>query len=178
MTQNYSLEAPDYGFEEAEALWNEILPNLWQGGTADNDIIGDRTFAKPFSGNVSWQPFITKEDFDTVITAYQYANPVDWFVNEYRYCYYDSSIALVDKKQLKKAVDYAHAAWKDGDKVLIRCQAGWNRSGLITALVLIKDGYTPSEAIRLIRENRSTHALCNRDFEEWLLNLDVEEWRN
>jgi protein-tyrosine phosphatase len=62
-----------------------------------------------------------------------------------------------------------HKAWKQGDKVLIRCQAGWNRSGLITALVLIKDGMDPAAAIDLIRERRSPSALCNRSFAAWLV---------
>jgi protein-tyrosine phosphatase len=72
----------------------------------------------------------------------------------------------------------AHADWKDGKRVLIRCQAGWNRSGLLMALVLIRDGHTASEAIDLIREKRSRHALSNFTFANWLLETNVEFWRN
>jgi hypothetical protein len=175
MATTRGIEAPDYDDLLSEKLWNEILPGLWQGGTHDNDVLGDETFV--VRRNSSVQAFIQKTDFDTVVTAYQYANPVDWFVNEHRYCFYDASIALVDKKRLRQAVDFAYDSWKSGDSVLIRCQAGLNRSGLITALVLIKDGYEPAEAISLIREKRNRYALCNKDFEQWLLELDVDEWR-
>ncbi len=57
-------------------------------------------------------------------------------------------------------------------RVLIRCQAGWNRSGLITSLVLMRAGYSAQEAIDLIRERRSHHALCNQTFEQFLLDKE------
>jgi hypothetical protein len=37
------------------------------------------------------------------------------------------------------------------------------------ALILIKDGLRPQEAIDLIRNKRSSRALCNRSFENWIL---------
>jgi protein-tyrosine phosphatase len=55
-----------------------------------------------------------------------------------------------------------------GKRVLIRCQAGWNRSGLIAALVVMLNGETAEDAITLLRENRSPYALCNPDFVDWL----------
>ena len=54
--------------------------------------------------------------------------------------------------------------------MLIRCQAGLNRSGLLTALVLMLAGWEAAEAIRLIRTKRSQVALFNDDFVDWLLN--------
>ena len=53
--------------------------------------------------------------------------------------------------------------------MLVRCQAGLNRSGLVTALVLIKDGFTPYQAIDLIRQRRTDIALFNENFANWLL---------
>jgi protein-tyrosine phosphatase len=72
----------------------------------------------------------------------------------------------------------AHADWKQGKKTLIRCQAGWNRSGLLMALVLIREGLTAEEAIFKIRDKRSHNALCNTTFAKWLMNTDPEFWRN
>ena len=178
-TLTRGIEAPDYDDIRPRDLWSEILPGLWQGGTDDDDIIGNDKFAKPFKyGTEKIEAFITKEDFDAVVTLYQYANPVGWFVNEYRYGFYDAKMSMVDLNELRNAVDYAYNAWKAGKEVLIRCQAGLNRSGLVTALVLIKDGYDPVEAISLIRDKRSPNALFNLDFERWLVSLDVEAWRN
>lgn len=158
-------EAPDWGQSIAdEPVWSEILPGLWQGGTSLDDDIRGR-YALNISG-------ITKEMFDFVVTLYGWAKPVDWLVREYRYAVYDSDIGHMDMERIAEMVDLAHTAWKRGEKVLIRCQAGWNRSGLLMALVLMKEGLSAQEAIDLIRHRRSPHALCNKNFEKFLLGLD------
>ena len=87
-------------------------------------------------------------------------------------------MADFDPNDLQGIVRMAHAEWKRGQRVLIRCQAGMNRSGLIMALVLIREGYTAQEAIDLIRTKRSKHALFNGRFEKWLSEVDVSAWRN
>lgn len=52
----------------------------------------------------------------------------------------------------------------------VHCSAGLNRSGLIAALALVKTGsYTPAEAIKLLREKRSTEMLSNKLFEQRIL---------
>lgn len=163
-----NLARPDYGFDLDEDLWSEVLPNLWQGGTDDFDTVND---ARAHNEGA----FITKSDFDTVITAYAWAQPADWLVKEFRYSFYDGDMKDIDFKQIYQAVRIAHEDWKAGKKVLIRCQAGWNRSGLIMALVLIKEGYSAQEAIDLIRKQRSPHALCNARFVAWLLSLPKAE---
>jgi hypothetical protein len=161
--------APQYtAIDYPTEVWNEILPNLFQGGTDDDDTI----FERNREGDVR----ITKEDFDTVITAYQYANPADWLVKEIRYPFYDSpNMSGIDFKELFQIVRIAHEDWKSGKRVLIRCQAGLNRSGLVMALVLMREGYSAEEAICLIRDKRSQYALFNSTFEKWLLSLPKAE---
>ena len=61
-------------------------------------------------------------------------------------------------------------AWLDGAEVLIRCQAGMNRSGLVTALVLVMAGLTPAQAVALIRRQRGSARLFNQHFVTWLVN--------
>jgi protein-tyrosine phosphatase len=121
---------------------------------------------------------ITTEEFDSVYTAYAWANPVDWFVREIRFAFLDNDDTDFDLEELKFVVHNAHKDWKNGKRVLIRCQAGMNRSSVITALVLIREGYTPVEAVNLIRDNRSEIALFNRTFEQWILKQDVKFWQN
>ena len=162
------LARPDYGLVLDKDLWSEVLPNLWQGGTDYFDTVFD-------TRDKNEDAFITKSDFDTVITAYAWAQPADWLVKEFRYPFYDGDMKDIDFKQIYQAVRIAHEDWKAGKKVLIRCQAGWNRSGLIMALVLIKEGYSAQEAIDLIRERRSPNALCNARFVSWLLSLPKAE---
>lgn len=163
-----SLQAPTYELECPEELWSEILPGLWQGGTDDDDVIHYG------GGRVG----ITTSDFDFVATMYASAKPVDWFVREMRFGFYDHDMCDFNTADLVDIVTVSHRQWKKGNRVLIRCQAGLNRSGLVMALVLIREGYSPAEAIHLIRTERGNAALCNRTFEEWLLRVDVEQWRS
>lgn len=64
------------------------------------------------------------------------------------------------------------AAWVNEKRAigptLVHCQAGLNRSALVTALALIRSGSTPDEAISLLRKQRSPAVLCNSSFEKWL----------
>lgn len=164
------LARPDYQprYEDwaNEPLWSEVFNGLWQGGTDDDDT--HVAHAKPM---------ITTKEFDTVITMYAYANPVDWFVKELRYGVWDSNMKDFKVEELFEIVRFAHTEWKAGKKVLIRCQAGWNRSGLIMALVLMREGWSAEKAISTIRSNRSKYALKNSVFANWLMKEDAENWK-
>jgi hypothetical protein len=164
------LARPTYDFESygLEDLWSEVLPGLWQGGTDDFDTIYEAT---PYTPTEETPIGITKKDFDVVVTAYAWAKPVDWGVKEVRFGFYDADMSDINMGAVYRIVNDIHADWKRGDKVLVRCQAGWNRSGLITALILMKEGYTADDAIALIRKKRSPHALCNKKFEKFLREL-------
>lgn len=165
---NTELEAPIYEVYYPTSLWSEILPGLWQGGTDDADVV------RYGNGNSG----VTNKDFDFVATLYASANPVDWFVHEMRFGFYDHDMNDFQVEALYDIVRITHRQWKSGNRVLVRCQAGLNRSGLVMALVLIRDGYSPAEAIQLIRTQRGNAALCNKTFDRWLLQTDVECWRS
>ena len=143
-------------------LYSEILPGLWQGGTHDFDTL---EFPKEYP---IWK---SQGEFDSVATLYAIAHPVGWGVAERRYGFPDSALSENDIPEIHDIADWAHREWKSGKKVLIRCQAGLNRSGICMALVLMKEGYQPNEAINLIRSLRSPHALCNADFVRYLQSL-------
>lgn len=153
------------------ALWSEILPGLWQGGTDDYDVIG-------VAGHCPNR--VTSTHFDSVYTLYARANAASWNVKEVRFGFADGDMSDFDPEaDLYFAVREAHADWKAGKRVLVRCQAGLNRSGLVMALVLIREGYTPEQAVELIRQNRGDIALCNDTFVRWLtLRADVDFWRD
>jgi hypothetical protein len=153
-----ALATPGNGGHLDEPLWSEIEPGLWMGGTADDDVTG-------YGRN---NPVLTNEHFDTVVTLYALASPVDWYVKEVRLGFFDHSEVDLDEHDLAHAARAAFRDWSKGRRVLIRCQAGWNRSGLITALALMLAGKTANDAIALIRKRRSPHALCNSDFVDWL----------
>jgi protein-tyrosine phosphatase len=143
------------------SLYSEILTNLFMGGTDDEDVI-----------HIPARIYSRREDlpFDSIVTMYAWARPADWNVQEFRYGVPDASIKDIDLNRLRQAVEFGYDRWKQGDRLLVRCQAGLNRSGLVMALILIKDGYTPYQAIDLIRQRRTDIALFNENFVNWLLS--------
>jgi protein-tyrosine phosphatase len=141
-------------------LFSMIAPNLFQGGTDDLDVIH-----LPVTNNRKR----TDLPFDSIVTMYAWARPADWNVQEFRYGVPDASITDIDLTRLREAVEFGYSRWKSGDRVLVRCQAGLNRSGLVTALLLIKDGHSPETAISMIRTGRGDDALFNTSFTDWLI---------
>lgn len=142
-------------------LFTEIAPNLFQGGTDDLDVIH-----LPVTNRAKR----TDLPFDSIVTMYAWARPADWKVQEFRYGVPDAAISEIDLNRLRLAVNFGYNRWKAGDRVLVRCQAGLNRSGLVSALILIKDGITPERAIEIIRANRGPDALFNQHYVDWLLS--------
>ena len=141
-------------------LYSMIAPNLFQGGTDDLDVIHlAQTNNRPR----------TDLPFDAIVTMYAWARPADWKIQEFRYGVPDATITDIDLDRLRQAVEFGYNRWKSGDRVLVRCQAGLNRSGLVLALILIKDGLTPQEAVNRIRDKRGPDALFNNNFQSWLL---------
>ena len=140
-------------------LFSEVLPNLFMGGTDDDDVI-----------HIPARIYNRRNElpFDAIVTMYEYARPAFGGVQEFRYAVPDAAMTDIDLNRLRDAVEFAHSRWKAGDRVLIRCQAGLNRSGLVTALVLIKEGHDPLSAIDLLRTKRDRNALCNLDFAIWI----------
>ena len=68
--------------------------------------------------------------------------------------------------------------WKAGDRVLVRCQAGVNRSGLVTALILLLDGWQPDKIVEHLRARRSSRVLSNDDFRAVVCHGDELEDQN
>ncbi len=66
------------------------------------------------------------------------------------------------------------AALRAGRRTLVRCHAGYNRSGLVVAQTLVGLGYDAPTAVKIIRERRSPFALNNGVFVDYLgTGLDV-----
>jgi hypothetical protein len=177
--------APDWGLRHGVThLWNEILPGLFVGGTDDADVLGDAVLwetrrGRPVRPDYA-DPFITKDDFDAVVTLYAFARPVDWFVEELRWGIMDDRENAIgfDPETMRETVAWAHRRWKNGGRVLARCQAGLNRSSLVAALVLVRDGMEPQQAVDVIRHNRSGQCLFNKEFYRFVCDTPVEFWRS
>jgi len=77
----------------------------------------------------------------------------------------------LDGTQLAGVMRLAQAAGEaldEGRKVLVRCYHGYNRSGLVIAHALVRRGHPAEQAIRLIRSRRSSWALHNDLFVDYL----------
>jgi len=151
--------------EDELSLFSEILPNLYMGGTGDSDIV---QFGKRLP------QLHEREEFDSVVTCYSYAQPMSWYVHENRYGFADGPLNPETLAKAQELASWLHSEWKAGRKCLSRCQAGLNRSGLVIALVLMMDGYSADDAIALIREKRDRNALFNLDFVRKLQALPIE----
>jgi hypothetical protein len=147
-------------YAEITPLYSEVAPNLFMGGTADENTIDKAQKLQHFDGN---------NEFEAVVTLYAWAAPVNWGVEERRFGFPDADLIQDYLPILIEMANWSFIKWQAGKKVLIRCQAGLNRSGLITALVLMQSGMSADEAIDTLRKKRSTWALCNGEFEHWLL---------
>ena len=57
-----------------------------------------------------------------------------------------------------------------GMQVLVHCDAGLNRSGLVAGLALLKLGYKNDDALALLRKKRCAEVLHNPIFRKYLLS--------
>jgi hypothetical protein len=142
-----------------ENLYSEILPNLFISGTLDHDVV---------ENPMNYTELMGPSDFESVVTMYAHARPLGYYTRENRFGIADAEIDPLSVPEILQLADWLHSEWGQGKKVAARCQAGWNRSGLIIALVLLKEGYSADEAISLIRERRSPNALCNPHFVKFI----------
>jgi hypothetical protein len=140
-------------------IYSEILPNLFISGTLDEDVVQRGKTSRALS-----EP----SPFDSVVCMYGHANPIGYYVREQRFGIADAELDEASKPEIIQLADWLHSEWKQGKSVAGKCQAGLNRSSLIVALVLLKEGYTATEAINLIREKRSEYALFNGHFVEFI----------
>jgi len=143
-------------------LYSEILPNLWQGGTEDDETI--------HRGQKRLPTMSDRKEFDVVVTLDTYTLPVGWLVKELRFGFPDGPVDAEIYEQVELISDWAFIEWHAGNRVLVRCQAGLNRSGLITGLILLKSGKKADEVVKLIRSKRGDYALSNDQFLQYLLN--------
>lgn len=142
-------------------LISHIVDNLYVGGHDDFVDLGDK-FSHVFSLYVWGRPYETVED--TVHMA--------WTM-------YDGHGTIMAQDKDENPVDLAEivyqivSALNKGGNVLVHCQAGINRSNLLSALVLRAwKNMTSDEAIALLRERRSDLVLANKTFETYLRSLD------
>ncbi len=127
-------------------LYSQIDGNLWMSGCPRGSVPEQFKFVISL---YPWEHYAVLEH--QIITQAQLFDSAD----------------VPDEGVLLAIARYVNEARKVAP-TLVHCQAGLNRSGLITALALIESGATADEAITLLREKRCLAVLCNKAFEGWL----------
>lgn len=56
--------------------------------------------------------------------------------------------------EMKEVVHFATDAIQAGESILIHCKGGRGRTGMMAAAILVEQGYTPDEAIDLVKQHR------------------------
>lgn len=135
-----------------ESPWDEVVSRLW---------LGSSEMAYP------------RDEFDAVVSVF------DWHYDREAWLppqgiphlvmpFYDSS-SIPDKKWFDVITTFIHTFHSNGNSVLIRCQAGLNRSSLVAAVYLCEEyGLGADIVIDMIRGARSQDCLFNMKFENWL----------
>lgn len=142
-----AMEKGENGYFDAPLL-SHIEGNLWVGGCLGGVKLPD--------------------DFKHVVSLYKWGRyKLGPDTHRLEIEMYDVG-SMPDIDQLNEIADKLNEYLEEG-KTLVHCQAGLNRSNLVSALALIKQGRSPEEVIALLREKRSPMVLCNQTFEDWLL---------
>ena len=134
-------------------LITEIVPNLWQGGCP---------------------PYEVPAYFQFVLNLYPWEKYKVSETTQIRYEQLYDSEDIASTGLLFELAEWVNEKRKIGP-TLVHCQAGLNRSALVTALALMLEGMSASEAIMLLRTNRSPAVLCNPTFETWLRSIKLDK---
>ncbi len=137
--------------------WSEIRPGLWMGGHYWTDRAGEL------------QPAVVGGEFDLVVSLFTLAGhgppaAIEHVVVELP----DGPLVPDQIGAVQQLAIRVAAAIREGRSVLVRCYSGYNRSGLVVGQALIELGSDPNAAVDLIRRKRSSWALNNEVFEQYL----------
>lgn len=130
---------------------SEITPGFYQGGCKDGLVLPNEI--EHVVSLYKWERYKRHENVKTFreVTMYDSGDEPD----------HDNIVELATLVN----------ACREQGPTLVHCQAGLNRSGLVAGAALVLQGMSGQRAIAQLRSSRSTAVLCNRTFEQWLLNF-------
>lgn len=134
---------------------SKVYDDLWQGGCTTGLILPH--FIDHVVSLYPWEKYKAKHDLQSELSVKMY-----------------DSLDGPDPAQVRAIAEWINVARKSG-VVLVHCQAGLNRSGLVTAAALMLEGMPAEEAITTLRNARSDAVLCNPVFAEWLRYFEEVE---
>lgn len=130
--------------------WDHINSGLFLGG---HDT-------QPGGGST-----VVTDEFDMVVSLYTRPDHgPDERVPHYTYEMADAPLEDRDYQAINYLADKVAEATQQNKSVLVRCQAGMNRSGLVAGLSLVKQGWTTDQVLDRMRNARSPYVLFNKSF--------------
>lgn len=127
-----------------------IKGRLWQSGSVDKDELPHEVIINLTHDD----PYMHFRDYNRIYLKMPLI---------------DGDITEVDVEAVEHLVDLAVHYVNAGRKVLVHCNAGLNRSGLVCAMILCKiNKMTGKQAIETLRIARSPYVLCNDSFSQWI----------
>jgi protein-tyrosine phosphatase len=137
--------------------FNKVGDNLWQGAYPDEKVDAR------FKWIVNLAASANKHHYD-----------VNWRQTMIATHFEDCAV-IPEANFLYGLADLVNKLRESGD-VLVHCEAGLNRSGLICALALMrKEKMSAVEAIAQLRAKRNSSVLFNNVFRKWLETHDVTQ---
>jgi len=142
-------------------------------------------FAQPknYAGYQKLTRFIDEHGIDTIVNVSDYQTGPNLLMlyesaglsNIISYPLDDAYVPPAKYQELQKVLDSLYR--KMGNRVLVNCTAGVNRSALVIAYALIKSTYlSPEEVINIIRTSnygqRGAQSLTNPSFVRFLNSLE------
>ncbi|MGW0605421.1 protein-tyrosine phosphatase family protein [Streptomyces sp. NPDC002640] len=127
-----------------EEPWNEIVPDLWMGGHQWTDPTGELRAA------------VVGTQFDLVVSLFTRpghgpGTTVEHLIAEIP----DGPLGPDQIHTVQQLAGLTAQAVRRGDRVLVRCHSGYNRSGLVVAQALTELGHPVDAAVALVRRRRS-----------------------
>jgi hypothetical protein len=159
------MRAKYQGDPYSSVPWDEIIPGLFMGGH----------FYRAPSGDVV--PAVAGHEFDLVVSLYHRDGhgPAAGITDHVREVP-DAALTAAQLADVCELAEKTATAVRNGQKVLVRCNSGFNRSGLVVVQALRHLGYGVDDAIFLVRYRRSKWALNNDLFVDYLTTgLDVAQ---
>lgn len=134
---------------ELEDSAQEVAERLWQGGRNSARLVTDP----------GWDVIVNVSALNVRPRSSFKGLYIDWPILDED---------LPDLEQLDALTDLLAELHYQGKTILVHCQAGLNRSGLVMALTMMKRSVSADDAIATLRAQRDEYALCNATFETYL----------
>lgn len=149
-----------FTFTDDSLHWtpSEVYPRLWQSGTPSDDVL-----VPPGVIPSPWAPSVSASQFDACLTLTPVAGPVGARVDEMRVTFPDCGRDGVPVESLMEACSWAALRHQAGQRVLVRCRGGANRSGLAAGLILahLEPTWSWEDILTCLRSKRHATVLSN-----------------